>query len=271
MTPRCIKQRALLTENRELKLPSPSVLPLIMFSSIAQVGQVRLRWKSRRVFSAHQLSLWACWHLPVFEWCSSVISAGHFLQMHEEVVSSWPHKKGPKCPRKPSLIRKQRRVRPCRSSPVHMCSFKAFTYAIIPFPLPLSLSERAVSILYPVCRSVGWEHDGRQGQLFSSSSKSQDDPCAGELHFAKRCFSDAAHKLPNRRETISLLYRPLLTSTLPFQPKSAVRFLKVDSINQADAYKVGSYTIRYVFLDHSPPKDKLHYGLFVFCLCLCVC
>lgn len=64
----------------------------------------------------------------------------------------------------PLLIRKQRCVRSCRSSPIHMCSFKASTYAIIPFP-PLSLSE-------PVCRSGGWEHDGRQGQLFSSRSKS---------------------------------------------------------------------------------------------------
>lgn len=118
-TPRCIKQRSLLTENTEIKLPSFCFTSNYVFQCSATWAGKAEREKGK-VFWSHQLSLWACWHLPVFEWFSSVISPGYFPQMHEEGFHHGPVKKGPKCPHRPSLIRQQRCVRPCRSSAIHI-------------------------------------------------------------------------------------------------------------------------------------------------------
>lgn len=114
-----------------------------MFSSIVQLGQVRLRGKRGECSGAISYH-----YVPVD--ISLSLSDSHlwfplaiFHRCTKRGFIMAPVKKGPKCPYRPSLIRKQRCVRPCHSSSIHIYSLDAFRYAIILFsppPLLLSLS-----------------------------------------------------------------------------------------------------------------------------------
>lgn len=106
-----------------------------MFSSIVQLGQVRLRGKRGECSGAISYH-----YVPVDILLSLSDSQlwflrGHFPQMHEEGVLSCPTsvKKGLKCLYRLPLIRKQRCVRPCHFFyTIHICSLAAFRYAITP-------------------------------------------------------------------------------------------------------------------------------------------
>lgn len=139
-----------------------------MFSSIVQLGQVRLRGKRGECSGAISYH-----YVPVDISLSLSDSQlwfppGHFPQMHKEGVLSWPpikkKKKGLKCPYRPSLIRKQRRVRPCHSSPIHICSLPICNHSLSSPPPSLSLSLCMCckyTILYvEVSRMRGWWRAG---------------------------------------------------------------------------------------------------------------
>lgn len=90
-----------------------------MFSSIVQLGQVWLRGKKESVRGPSAIIMGlltspCLWVIPIcdFPW--------PFSANVRRRVSSWPHKKGPKCLYRSSLIRKQRCVRPCHSSSIHI-------------------------------------------------------------------------------------------------------------------------------------------------------
>lgn len=163
-TLRCIKQRALLTENKEIKLPSLSLCFTSNYvfkdwptwAGKAEMGREE---ECSRPISYHygpvdislSLSDSQLW-FPLAIFCSCTKRGFHH----------GPIKKGPKCPHKPSLIRKQRCVRPCRSSPIHVCSLKAFRYAIILFPrrLPLSACCKYTILYVEVSGMRGWWRAG---------------------------------------------------------------------------------------------------------------
>lgn len=132
-----------------------SVLPLIMFCAAVNPDRWSWRGEESTVFWGHQLSLWAGWHPP----CLWVILVRDFPRPFSSDVgrgvSSLPHKKGPKCLNRSSLIRTPGNAGACHSSSIHICSPRAFRYKQSPSPhtSPPPSPITASPVFLPIC----WE------------------------------------------------------------------------------------------------------------------
>lgn len=137
-------------------------------------------------------------------------------------VSSWPHKKGPKCPYRPSLIRKQRCVRPCHSSAVHIGSLDAFRYAII-----LSSCSLCLCVLGVDCTVRRGEQDERmmegRAACFPLALKAAVTRVQESCTLPKG-FPRAACKLRDRRGNYLSSHLLLSTPNYPSQAKCGVMF-----------------------------------------------